>query len=224
QGPLSGSFPVAGGLKGIAPWDPHPYSKFPSDIAAASYPAQFTLIEPNYGDLTSDTYRGGQSQHPLDDVRSGERLIKSTYEALRSSPLWKTSLLIVTWDEHGGFYDHVGAVPGGAVTPGDKVVTPGDVNKFGCTFEQYGPRVPAVIVSPRVPQNLIDHRTYDHASIPATVERLFGFPALTQRDRHARDVTGLVSLAAPRATPETLPGPAAAPAATPVLAQVAGKA
>ena len=118
QGPLSGGFPVAGGLKGIAPWDPHPYSKFAADISAAGYPAQFTLIEPNYGDLTSDTYRGGQSQHPLDDVRSGEKLIKSAYEALRGSPLWDTSLLIVTWDEHGGFYDHVGAVPGGAVSPG----------------------------------------------------------------------------------------------------------
>jgi phospholipase C len=224
QGPLSGSFPVAGGLKGIAPWDPHPYSKFASDISAAGYPAQFTLIEPNYGDLTSNTYRGGQSQHPLDDVRSGEKLIKSTYEALRGSPLWNTSLLIVTWDEHGGFYDHLGAVPGGAVSPGDKVVTPGGVNKFGFTFQQYGPRVPAVIVSPRIPQNLIDHRTFDHASIPATVEKLFGIPPLTQRDRHARDVTSLLSLAEPRSAPQTLPAAAAAPAATPVLAQLAGKA
>jgi len=224
QGPLSGSFPVAGGLSGIAPWDPHPYSKFASDIAAASYPAKFTLIEPNYGDITSDSYRGGQSQHPLDDVRSGEQLIKSTYDALRASPLWDTSLLIVTWDEHGGFYDHALAVPGGAVAPGDKAVTPGGVNKFGFTFEQYGPRVPAVIVSPRIPQNLIDHRTYDHASIPATVEKLFGIPPLTQRDRHARGVTPLVSLAGPRSTPETLPAPAAAPAARPVLAQLAGQA
>jgi phospholipase C len=222
QGPLSGSLPIAGALKGINPWDPHPYSKFASDVAAASYPAQFTLIEPNYGDVASDTYRGGQSQHPLDDVRSGEALIKSAYEALRASPLWDTSLLIVTWDEHGGFYDHAEAVPGGAPAPGDEIVTPGGVNKFGFTFEQYGPRVPAVVVSPRVPRNLIDHRTYDHASIPATVEQAFGIPALTQRDRHARDVTGLVTLPEPRSTPETLPDPVAVPAVAPVLAQLAG--
>ena len=120
QGPLSGSFPIAGALKGILPWDPHPYSAFAADIATASYPAQFTLIEPNYGDVASDTYRGGQSQHPLDDVRSGETLIKSAYEALRNSPLWDTSLLIVTWDEHGGFYDHHQAVPGGAPPPGTR--------------------------------------------------------------------------------------------------------
>ena len=224
QGPLSGSFPIAGALNGILPWDPHPYSAFAADIATASYPAQFTLIEPNYGDVASDTYRGGQSQHPLDDVRSGETLIKSAYEALRNSPLWDTSLLIVTWDEHGGFYDHLGAVPGGAPSPGDKTVTPGDVNKYGFNFRQYGPRVPAVIVSPHIPQNLIDHRTYDHASIPATAGKLFGFPPLTERDLRARDVTSLLSLPEPRPTPATLPEPVPAPAVTAVLAQHAGRA
>jgi phospholipase C len=224
QGPLSGSLPIAGALAGILPWDPHPYSAFAADVQAASYPAQFTLIEPNYGDVASDTYRGGQSQHPLDNVRSGETLIKATYEALRDSPLWETSLLIVTWDEHGGFYDHVGAVPGGAPSPGDKTVTPGDVNKYGFNFQQYGPRVPALVVSPRIPQNLIDHRTYDHASIPATAGKIFGLPPLTERDRRVRDVTSLISLPEPRPTPATLPEPAAAPGIAPVPAQLAGKA
>ena len=213
QGPISGSLPVAGGIKGIRFWDAHPYSAFAADVATLNYQVEFTLIEPNYGDITSDTYRGGQSQHPLDDVRAGEALIKSTYEALRASPLWNTSLLIVTWDEHGGFYDHAGAVPGGATAPGDRTVTPGDVNKFGFNFQQYGPRVPAVIVSPLIPKNLIDHRTYDHASIPATVEKVFGFGPLTQRDLHARDVTSLVSLREPRPTPSKLPDPAPASAA-----------
>ena len=98
------------------------------------------------------------------------------------------------------------------------------MNKYGFNFQQYGPRVPAVVVSPRVPQNLIDHRTYDHASIPATAEKLFGFPPLTERDRRVRDVTSLISLPEPRPAPAALPEPAAAPSVTPVLAQVAGKA
>jgi phospholipase C len=209
RGPLSGSIPVSGGLKGVQLWDPQPYSRFAADVSTFNYPFEFTLIEPNYGDIVSNTYRGGTSQHPLDDVRAGELLIKTTYEAIRNSPLWNTSLLIVTWDEHGGFYDHVGAVPGGAPSPGDRIVTPGKVNDYG--FTQYGPRVPAVIVSPLIPRNLIDHRTYDHASIPATVERIFRFPPRTQRDAKALDVTPLVSLLQPRPTPARLPNPAPAP-------------
>ena len=55
--------------------------------------------------------------HPLDDVTRGERLIKDVYEAIRKSPHWETSVLIVTFDEHGGFYDHV--APPAAVPPGD---------------------------------------------------------------------------------------------------------
>lgn len=205
QGPVAGSLPIAAGLKGIPLWDVAPYSDFSADLASGYYPWEFTLIEPNYGDVISNTYRMGTSQHPMDDVRHGEALIKSTYEALRNSALWNASLLIVTWDEHGGFYDHAGGVPGGAPSPGDQIVTPGNVNKFGFTFRQYGPRVPAVIVSPLIPKNLIDHRTYDHASIPATVEKIFDLGALTQRDLHARDVTSLVSLRQPRPAPTVLP-------------------
>jgi phospholipase C len=73
------------------------------------------FIEPSY-DVLHD-YRAGNSQHPLGDVRRGEALIKSTYEAIRNSPHWSTSMLIVVWDEHGGFYDHA-PVPA-AVSPGD---------------------------------------------------------------------------------------------------------
>ena len=53
------------------------------------------------------TFKGGNSQHPIDGVTKGERLIEATYEAIRYSPHWNTSLLIITWDEHGGFYNHV---------------------------------------------------------------------------------------------------------------------
>jgi phospholipase C len=214
-GDISGSLPIASALKGVRIFDVARYSEFPADVSG-NYPWEFTFIEPNYGNAANDTYLGGTSQHPLDDVRRGEGLLKSTYEALRNSPLWNTSLLIVTWDEHGGFYDHAAVVPDGAPSPGDQIVTPGNVNQHGFTFQQYGPRVPAVIVSPLIPRNLIDHRTYDHSSIPATVEKIFGLAPLTQRDRHARDVTSLVSLTVPRAAPARLPDPApsgAAPAA-----------
>ena len=203
-------FPVVAGLKGIHLTDIDPYSKFLRDVARSDYAISYTFIEPSYGHFLSD-YKCGTSQHPLDDVTRGDALMKSTYEAIRNSPVWNSSLLIITWDEHGGFYDHL--PPPAAVPPGD--TAPGDTyNKYGFTFEQYGPRVPAVVISPLIPRNLIDHRLYDHASIPATLEKCFGLKSLTQRDGNpnANNLMSLVSLSSPRGdTPLTLPSPASSP-------------
>lgn len=181
-------------LKGIHIGDITRYSEFATDVSDPAYPAQFTWIEPNYGHVTSD-YVGGNSQHPLDGVTGGEALIRATYEAIRNSPIWPSSMLIITWDEHGGFFDHVAPPP--AVPPGDKAQLSG-ANKYGFAFDQYGPRVPAIVVSPLIPRNIIDHRTYDHSSIPATVERLFNLRSLTARDRAASDLRRLAVLRAPR--------------------------
>jgi phospholipase C len=216
-GALSGSIPIAASLKGVTVFDLSNYSNFADDVNG-DYPYTFTLIEPNYGDAASESYLGGTSQHPIDDVRQGEALIKSTYEALRNSPLWPSSVLIVTWDEHGGFYDHDGPVPGDAPEPGDDITTWGHVNIYGFDFDTYGVRVPAVVVSPYTPANLIDHRAYDHASIPATVERLSGLAALTARDAAALDVRSLLSLSTPRDAPTELPNPAGVPAPAPAVA------
>ncbi len=199
-------FPVVGGLKGINILvDVTDYEDFAGDVADSDYPASYTFIEPDYGHSTSD-FKCGTSQHPLDDVTRGEHLIKATYEAVRNSPQWSSSLIIITWDEHGGFYDHL--PPAAAVAPGD--TAPGDdYNDYGFTFQQYGPRVPAVVISPLIPRNLIDHRLYDHASIPATLEAFFGLSPMTQRDARANHLQPLISLGSPRAdTPTQLPAPA----------------
>jgi phospholipase C len=191
-------------LKGIQLDDVRHYSLFASDLAQDNYPYTYIFIEPSY-DVLND-YRNGASQHPLADVTRGEALIKSTYEAIRNSPLWANSLLIVTWDEHGGFFDHV--MPPPARSPGD--TDPGaQYNTFGFTFERYGPRVPALVISPRIPKNLIDHRLYDHASIPATLESLFGLSPLTLRDAAANRLDVLCTLGTAREdTPQILPSPA----------------
>jgi len=193
-------FTLAHALKGIHIWDITRYSKFAKDVSDPNYPAQFTWIEPNYGHVTSD-YVGGNSQHPLDGVTGGEALIRATYEAIRSSPLWESSMLIITWDEHGGFFDHV--APPSAIPPGDKAQFTG-ANRYGFAFDQYSPRVPAVVVSPLIPPNTIDHRLYDHSSLLATVERLFNMGPLTARDRTASDLRSLASLSAPRLVPSDL--------------------
>jgi phospholipase C len=186
-------FPMVAALNGIQLTLVHPFAEFADDVAAANYPAAYTFIEPAYNVLSD--YKCGTSQHPLDDVTRGEALIRATYRAIRSSPLWEHSMLVVTWDEHGGFYDH--AVPPAAIAPGDSHAG-SDHNQCGFTFEQYGARVPAVIASPWIPRNLVDHRLYDHTSILATVEALFGMPPLSNRDAAANKLTPLLSLASPR--------------------------
>jgi phospholipase C len=155
---------------------------------------------------TSEDFTCGNSQHPLDDVTRGERLIKQVYETIRNSPLWQESVLVITYDEHGGFFDHV--EPPAAVAPGDPI-SDEDNNHHDFKFDRLGVRVPSVIVSPLIPRGTIDHTTYDHTSVLATVERLFGLRPLTERDSAANDFLHLFSLSSPRLdTPATLPEPA----------------
>ena len=207
SGPVAGGIPQVAAIKGIF-WhvNTDDFANFANDLQGP-YPYGYTFIEPNYGDVTDGTYSHGSSQHPMDGVYGGETLVKATYEALRASPLWDSSVLIITYDEHGGFYDS--ATPGRAVPPGDGNPISPDANKHGFAFDQYGVRVPAIVVSPLTAKGVVDHTIYDHASVPATVERLFGMAAMTNRDANAHDVLKLLSLPAARTDcPMKLPNPA----------------
>ncbi|HEV3087240.1 MAG TPA: alkaline phosphatase family protein [Candidatus Elarobacter sp.] len=168
---------------------------------------RYSFIEPRYFNLLSAR---ANDMHPIHGVVNGELLIAEVYEALRASPQWESTMLIVTWDEHGGFYDHVVPQP---ATPPDNATQFFD-------FASYGVRVPAVVVSPLIPKNTIDSTTYDHTSIVATAKVVFDLPAfLTKRDAAANTLEQLCSLPAARATPATLPRPhpgAVALAATPL--------
>lgn len=195
-------------IAGMKQWNGNfkSYDSFFADVQNPAYPYNYTFIEPHYGHvLTRGTYLGGTSQHPIDDVRSGEWLLKNIYEAIRKSPVWEESALIITWDEHGGFYDHV--PPPGCASPKDAISLPIN-NKHAFGFDQLGVRVPAVIVSPLIPKNIIDKEVHDHSAIPATVESLFSIGgALTQRDRlKNNNLDYLFSLQTPRTdTPEVMP-------------------
>jgi phospholipase C len=189
------------------------FDDFASEVNQVDFSEKFVFIEPKYGSHKFDVtgpgdFACGNSMHPLDDVTRGEKLVKKVYETIRNSPHWESSMLIVTFDEHGGFYDHVR--PGPAVPPGD-LITQGYVqNHF--LFDQLGVRVPALVISPYTKKGVIDHTVYDHTSMLATVERLFGMKNLTKRDKAASDVLHLLSLDNPRTdTPATLPGAAVNP-------------
>ena len=204
--PLSGSIPNVTALKGVSRiWDVYDFAWFRDEINDG-YAPLYTFIEPNYGDVASGSYSGGQSQHPQDSVLNGEQFIKEVYEAIfdPTCPLWDKSMLIITYDEHGGFYDHV--QPGTAIPPGDEAGN--KYNNNGFPFNVYGVRVPAVVVSAYTPNNIIDHRLYDHSSVPATLEAIYELPNLTDRDAKALDVTSLASLSTARTDmPVVLPDP-----------------
>jgi phospholipase C len=95
-------------------------------------------------------------------------------------------MLIVTYDEHGGFYDHV--APGLADSTGSKGRT------HGFNFDQLGPRVPAVVISPLIPKNIIEHRLLEHCSVIKTLMDLFDVPPL-EHTRDLRKICGLLHLA-----------------------------
>ncbi len=184
------------------------FQYFDQIVDAPDLPASYIFIEPNYGNVlptSPGNFKGGNSQHPLDDVSSGEKLIKQVYERIRNSPHWNESVLLITYDEHGGFFDHV--APPATVSPGDKVTDP-ENNHHGFDFTQLGVRVPAVVISPLIPRGTIDHTVYDHASLLATMEKMYGLRPMTLRDRLANTFNHLFSLATPRTdAPLTLPDP-----------------
>ncbi len=189
------------------------FEDFGSELAKSSFEPKFVFIEPKYGSHSFDVtgpgdFTCGNSMHPLDDVTRGELLVKTVYEAIRNSPHWEKSLLLVLFDEHGGFYDHV--APPAAVPPGDTITASYVQNHF--QFDQLGVRVPALIISPWITKGVIDHTEYDHTSMLATVERLFGMKSLTNRDMAANDLLHLLSLTGPRTdAPTALPDPAVNP-------------
>ncbi|WP_183558948.1 alkaline phosphatase family protein [Mucilaginibacter sp. SP1R1] len=207
KGFVTDIFPNVAQLRGINSIQTHSMTNFAADVTDPAYDSCYTFIEPSYGDVIGNTYKNGSSMHPMDDATHGEALIKTVYEAIRNSPHWPKSLLIIVWDEHGGFYDHV--PPPAATAPADQVLH-GSMNRFGFDFKQYGVRVPAVVISPLIPKNIIDHRIYDHTSVLKTLHGLFLTEPMTERDRNANSLEDLLlKLDAPRTdTPITLPNPA----------------
>ena len=219
SGPLAGRIPQVAAIKGIDYGDVAGLDSFGKDLKKGKA-ARYTFIEPAYGDIVSGSYGGGSSQHPMDGLRSGDNLIARVYNAIRKSPVWEKSLLIVTYDEHGGFYDS--AVPSAKAAPPNDGTGAGQ-NTHAFDFAEFGVRVPAVIVSPRIAKGTVDHTLFDHASVLATVEQMFALAPLTDRDKAASSVLPLLTLAAPF-DPNRLPElpiakvPAAAMAAASVAA------
>ncbi len=150
--------------------------------------ANYTFLAPEWG-------VNGNSQHPNYDVANGEQFLLEIYQTLKNAPVWNKTLLVITYDEHGGCYDHV-APPENASQPADCP------DNLGFNFQRFGVRVPTVLVSPLIEAGTV-FRTesttpFDHTSILSTVEKRFGLESLTVRDAAAPHIGDVLTLTAPR--------------------------
>jgi phospholipase C len=178
-----------------------PIAAFWDDAERGDLPA-YSFIEPRY---FSDPVTGHlpNDQHPPHDIVYGEQLIAEIYNALRASPAWNKTLLVITYDEHGGCFDHVPPPAATAPNPG--------FDPEGFLFDRYGVRVPTVLVSPYITPGTILHRPatgmpagansfpFDHTSIIRTLRERFipGGPALTNRDASAPSLDPVLALNEP---------------------------
>lgn len=121
-------------------------------------------------------------------------MIYDVVQALSSSPLWSKTLLIINYDEHGGYYDHV--PPPVALAPDDilPIVPAGEFEYEG--YRRYGFRVPAMVISPWSKKNHVSHILYDHTSVLALLETKWNLPAMTWRDANANNMLDFIDLEA----------------------------
>ncbi len=159
-------------------------AQFFRDAHAGTLP-QFSFIDPNYNT---------QSQENPQNIVVGEAFLARVVHALAASPRWDRTILIVTYDEHGCYYDHV--PPPVALAPDDiqPVVAAGESVYDG--FWRYGIRVPGLVVSPYAKRRHVSHTVYDHTSVLAFVERKWNLPAMTWRDANANDLVDMLDVAA----------------------------
>jgi phospholipase C len=197
------------------------FEKFQSDAASGQL-AAFSYLEPEWAKYPSrhappsdHNFQVQNDQHPVSNLAVGEKFIYDIYAALRGNQaVWEKSLLIITYDEHGGNYDHV---------PPDTGATPPDDNigASGFDFTRFGVRVPAVIVSPLIPAGTVlrapaGSPPYDHTSIIATLRARFNLGTLGKRDAVAPHLGPALTLAEPRRD-DPLQGVSPPTAADPVL-------
>lgn len=178
-------------------------SQFYTDAAAGKLP-QFTYINPECCSY--------QSFHPPSAITEGESFIKKIYEALRASPQWEETLFILTFDENGGFGDHVPPpvhVPAGdSLTYSEKAP---DGKNITFDFTRLGVRVPTLLISPWVDKGIVEKKgrnnggEYSHTSLVGFIENFFGMSKLTSRVSWSATFEHLITNKLRRDTPKTLP-------------------
>jgi phospholipase C len=146
-----------------------------------------------------------QTEEDPQDMYFGEAWAATLIQAVLDSKNWERTLLIYVYDEHGGYYDHV-APP--AAAPPDEIAPKLQTGDPPGAYDVYGPRVPAVVVSPYSAAGGVTSVVHDHTSVLATIEAKWNLPALTDRDAIARDVMDFLDLNLAPRTGITVAAPA----------------
>ncbi|WP_411284740.1 alkaline phosphatase family protein [Lapillicoccus sp.] len=146
-----------------------PFTSFLTDAATGQLPS-VSVIDPRFLDEASGS---SADDHPHADIRAGEEFLNEVYQSVTTSPNWSRTMLVITYDEWGGFYDHVAPTTAPDVSP---------------TTALRGFRVPTVVISPRARRGQVAHNTYDHTSVLKAIEWRWGLSALTPRDTAARNL------------------------------------
>jgi phospholipase C len=191
----------------------HVFQQFLDDCAKDSLP-QYAFLEPSFLIDPND-------DHPPHDINAGEAFLHQIWTAVSTSPAFTRTLLVITYDEHGGCYDHV--LPPFGATPPERGAPPGDQN---FRFDRFGVRLPTVVVSPWIAAGTVFRSNtgvpYDHTSILATLRDWLPIPDSEMlpsgRIAAAPTLAQLVTLSQPRTDIPTILAPAAAPIATPAAA------
>jgi phospholipase C len=173
-------------------------SQFIKDAAAGTLPS-FCIVDPDFSH---------QSEEDPQDIRQGERFAAAIINAAMHGKAWAKTLLIWTYDEHGGYYDHV--PPPAAIKPDSiapEINVPPDLPGG---YDRYGFRVPAIIVSPYAKKNYVSHVVHDHTSVLKLVETKWNLPAMTFRDANADNLLDSLDFKSKPAflKPPKLPAPA----------------
>jgi phospholipase C len=154
-----------------------PISQYYTDAANGTLPQVSFVESDGFGDKNTES-----DEHPPANVQVGEKFTHDAMSALVHSSNWSSSAFFLTYDEHGGYYDHVSPPPAPVPDNIPPMLQPGDVP---AAFDRYGIRVPALVVSPYAKAHHVSHTVYDHTSILKFIETRFGLPALTHRDAAA---------------------------------------
>lgn len=183
-----------------------PINQFYEDAKNGNLP-QFTWINPECCDY--------MSMHPKSPINMGENFMKSIYDAIRGSPQWKDTLFIITWDEHGGFADHV--APPTGVPAGDNIPyteQAPDGKNYTFHFDRLGIRVPAMLISPWVEKGVVQNKPssgdgdFTHTSILKFVSELWDLPTLGPRVDWSPSFGNLITNKFRDDTPEKMPNAA----------------